>query len=150
VSLPWSLIKPPPPSPTMTTTSLIPLEYNPSRPPYLAHQHLLRSSSTSSPAVSALSSNEELLPGMIAIRDANDGLHHMLEKVREQPYFRLYSVDILASCEYLPQELFECYTASCEIYPAEEGEVRRRTGRGGTPLQRPQVNLAPFEHSRTQ
>ena len=48
----------------------------------------------------------------------------MLEVVREQPYFRLYSVDILASCEYLPQELFECYTESCEIYPAEEGEVR--------------------------
>jgi hypothetical protein len=80
-------------------------------------------SSSATPAVS-LSSNEDLLPGISAIRSANSDLHRMLEVVREQPYFRLYSVDILASCEYLPQELFECYTESCEIYPAEEGEVR--------------------------
>lgn len=85
-----------------------------------SQQRLLRSSAT--PAVS-LSSNEDLLPGISAIRSANSDLHRMLEVVREQPYFRLYSVDILASCEYLPQELFECYTESCEIYPAEEGEV---------------------------
>jgi Endoplasmic Reticulum Oxidoreductin 1 (ERO1) len=81
-------------------------------------------SSSASPAVSSLSSNEDLLPGISAIQSANSDLHRMLEVVREQPYFRLYSVDILASCEYLPQELFECYTESCEIYPAEEGEVR--------------------------
>jgi hypothetical protein len=30
---------------------------------------------------------------------------------------------MLASCEYLPQELFECYTESCEIYPADDGDV---------------------------
>eukprot|EP00986_Skeletonema_menzelii_P004433 scaffold1493_cov147-Skeletonema_menzelii.AAC.6 len=30
---------------------------------------------------------------------------------------------MLASCEYLPQELFECYTESCEIYPVDDDEV---------------------------
>jgi hypothetical protein len=87
--------------------------------------------------VASLSSNGELLPGMAAIREANGGLHGMLERVREQPYFRLYSVDVLASCEYLPQELFECYTQSCEIYPAEEGEVRR--GAGGVEISSPRA-----------
>ena len=40
-----------------------------------------------------------------------------------RPFFRLYSVDILASCEYMPQELFECYSESCEIYPVDDDEV---------------------------
>lgn len=30
---------------------------------------------------------------------------------------------MLASCEYVPQELFECYTESCEIYPVDDEEV---------------------------
>jgi len=30
---------------------------------------------------------------------------------------------MLASCGYLPQELFECYTESCEIYPVDDEEV---------------------------
>jgi len=30
---------------------------------------------------------------------------------------------MLASCEYIPQELFECYTESCEIYPVDDDEV---------------------------
>jgi len=32
-------------------------------------------------------------------------------------------VDMLASCEYMPQELFECYSETCEIYPVDEEEV---------------------------
>jgi hypothetical protein len=70
-----------------------------------------------------ISSNEELLPGIEAIDAANDNLFGKLEALRDEPYFRLYSVDILASCEYIPQELFECYSQSCEIYPVEEEEV---------------------------
>ena len=27
---------------------------------------------------------------------------------------------MLASCEYIPQELFECYSQTCEIYPVDE------------------------------
>ncbi len=27
---------------------------------------------------------------------------------------------MLASCEYIPQELFECYSETCEIYPVDE------------------------------
>jgi hypothetical protein len=70
-----------------------------------------------------ISSNEELLPGIAAIDAANDNLFGKLEALRAEPYFRLYSVDILASCEYIPQELFECYSQSCEIYPVDEEEV---------------------------
>jgi hypothetical protein len=70
-----------------------------------------------------ISSNEELLPGIAAIDAANDNLFGKLDALRDKPYFRLYSVDILASCEYIPQELFECYSQSCEIYPVDEEEV---------------------------
>lgn len=74
-------------------------------------------------SASAISSNEELLPGIAAIDKANDELFAKLESLRENPYFRFYSVDILASCEYMPQELVECYTEACEIYPSDEDEV---------------------------
>jgi len=74
-------------------------------------------------AASVVSSNKELLPGIEAIDKATDDLVSHLESLTAQPFFRYYSVDILASCEYMPQELFECYTESCEIYPEDEGEV---------------------------
>lgn len=61
---------------------------------------------------------------MEAIQQFNAQLLEKLEAFRDSKYFRLYSVDILASCEYMPQELFECYTESCEIYPVDEEEVR--------------------------
>ena len=72
---------------------------------------------------STVSSNQDLVPGIDKINELNDCLFDRLENIREDPYFRLFSVDILASCEYMPQELFECYTESCEIYPADEDEV---------------------------
>jgi hypothetical protein len=72
---------------------------------------------------SIISNDEDLLPGIAAIDMGNGDLMTRLEKLCDQPYFRLYSVDILASCEYLPQELFECYTESCEIYPEDEENV---------------------------
>jgi hypothetical protein len=70
-----------------------------------------------------ISSNEDLLPGIEAINANNLDLFKSLEALRKQDEFRYYSVDILASCEYMPQELFECYTQSCEIYPVDEDEV---------------------------
>lgn len=73
---------------------------------------------------STISSNEELLPGISAIDGGIDSLYSNLETLRKKPFFRFYSVDILASCEYMPQELFECYTESCEIYPEDEDAVR--------------------------
>lgn len=78
----------------------------------------------SSSSASAISSNGELLPGIAAIDAANPALLEKLTNLRDNPYFRLYSVDILASCEYIPQELFECYSETCEIYPVDEDEVR--------------------------
>jgi len=72
---------------------------------------------------SVLTENKELEAGITAIQNSNKNLLAMLENLREKPFFRLYSIDILASCEYMPQELFECYSESCEIYPVEEEEV---------------------------
>ena len=47
-----------------------------------------------------------------------------LDVVQESsPYFRLYSADVLAPCELLPQELFECYTELCEVPPVDNEEV---------------------------
>jgi len=79
--------------------------------------HRLASSST------AISSNGELLPGIEAIDRNNPDLLVKLEALRQVPYFRLFSVDMLGSCEYMPQELFECYSQTCEIYPVEDDAV---------------------------
>jgi hypothetical protein len=81
-------------------------------------------SSTVRNAVSTVSNNEELLPGIAAINKSNDDLNAKLSKLCDHTFFRLFSVDILASCEYMPQELFECYTETCEIYPEDEDAVR--------------------------
>ena len=70
-----------------------------------------------------VSSNEELLPGIQAIDAHNHQFFELLSKLKEQAYFRLYSVDMLGSCEYLPQELKECYSETCEIYPVDEDQV---------------------------
>jgi len=70
-----------------------------------------------------VSSNEALKPGIATIDSANDQIMKHLNELRQSQNFRLYSVDILASCEYMPQELFECYSETCEIYPVDEEEV---------------------------
>lgn len=70
-----------------------------------------------------ISTKKELLPGIEAIDKSNENLVKLLDPLTAQPYFRYYSVDILASCEYMPQELFECYTQSCEIYPEDTEAV---------------------------
>jgi hypothetical protein len=72
----------------------------------------------------AVSTNEDLLPGIAAIDEANDVISEEMNKLRQTPYFRLFCVDILASCEYMPQELFECYSETCEVYPVDDEEVR--------------------------
>ena len=61
---------------------------------------------------------------MAAVDAALPSLLPLLDVVRESsPYFRLYSADVLAPCELLPQELFECYTESCEVHPVDDEEV---------------------------
>lgn len=72
----------------------------------------------------AVSTNENLVPGIMAIDHANDDIRSYMKDIRETPYFRLFCVDILASCEYMPQELFECYSELCEVYPVEDDVVR--------------------------
>ena len=61
------------------------------------------------------SSNGDLAPGIAVIDDANDAVFGYLGSLQDSPYFRLFCVDILASCEYMPQELFECYSETCEV-----------------------------------
>jgi hypothetical protein len=87
------------------------------------------SSSSSSPAAErqhySRSTNLELIPGMTTIDDTIDTLYDKLSKLRDSSlYFRLYSVDILGSCEYMSQELAECYAERCEIYPEDDDVVR--------------------------
>ena len=72
---------------------------------------------------STVSSNEDLKPGIAAINASNEQMIAQLNQLRNAQDFRLYSVDILASCEYMPQELFECYSETCEVYPVDEDEV---------------------------
>lgn len=67
--------------------------------------------------------DESLAQGIAAIDSAQSTLHPKLEQLRMLPYFRLYSCDLMASCEYIPQELFECYTESCEVYPVDDEDV---------------------------
>jgi len=87
------------------------------------------SSSLSRPAATALAAcsaplhDASLAPGISAIDAALPTLSPLLSELRSLPYFRLYSCDMLASCEYIPQDLFECYTESCEIYPVDDEDV---------------------------
>lgn len=82
------------------------------------------SSHSTTPTKLAVSHNDgSLAPGIQAIDAALPTLSSLFAELRSLPYFRLYSCDMLASCEYLPQELFECYTESCEIYPVDDAEV---------------------------
>lgn len=69
--------------------------------------------------------SSDLLPGIEAIQQNNADLLQKLETLRDSNYFKLYSVDILGSCEYMAQELFECYTESCEIYPIDDDAVSK-------------------------
>lgn len=66
---------------------------------------------------------DDLKPGIETIDKLNPQLTPQLEELRDQPYFRLYSCDMLGSCEYMPQELFECYSESCEIYPVDDEDI---------------------------
>ena len=72
---------------------------------------------------STLSPNEELAPGISVIDAANEAIVESMGNLQHSPYFRLFCVDILASCEYMPQELFECYSETCEVYPVDDEEV---------------------------
>ncbi len=88
------------------------------------YEHFSGSTSATTSTSLHSSATEELAPGIQAINSMNGELEPLLDDLREKNYFRLYSVDMLGSCEYMPQELFECYSETCEIYPIDEEEVR--------------------------
>ena len=94
------------------------------------------SSSSPSPSLvtlqsSAVSTNDELVPGIAAIDSVNDDIRSTMMALRDAPYFRMFAVDILASCEYMPQELFECYSELCEVYPVDDDLVSMCAKSGG-------------------
>jgi Endoplasmic Reticulum Oxidoreductin 1 (ERO1) len=93
----------------------------PQPPPHGSRTTVFFSASSSS---TRYNYQEDLLPGITAIDTANPELFQQLNVLRDKPYFRFYSIDILASCEYMPQELYECYTQTCEIYPEDGEQVR--------------------------
>lgn len=95
------------------------------RPVQHANIHLPDFDFLSCPALAAASPlhDESLAPGILAIDAALPTLSPLFAELRSLPYFRLYSCDMLASCEYVPQDLFECYTESCEIYPVDDDQV---------------------------
>lgn len=87
------------------------------------HQRPVLENASPLSASAASLHDESLAPGISAIDDALPTLSPLFAQLRSLPYFRLYSCDMLASCEYLPQDLFECYTESCEIYPVDDDKV---------------------------
>lgn len=69
-------------------------------------------------------SSDNIQSGMREIEAENPRVLEIVGELSMLPYFRYYCVDVLASCEYLPQEISECNAEACEIYPSEESEVR--------------------------
>lgn len=61
--------------------------------------------------------------GLAAIDEYNEDLLEILDELRSQPFFRMYSVDLLKGCNYFPQGEDECDSQSCEIYPMDEDDV---------------------------
>jgi len=99
-------------------------------PPSLTTTTTTTSSALQSSAAAASSSssrslapNTALLPGIAVIDAANPRIAEQMEQLQASSYFRLFCVDILASCEYMPQELFECYSETCEVYPIDDDVV---------------------------
>lgn len=103
-------------------------------PPSLTTTTTTTSSALQSSAAAASSSssrslapNTALLPGIAVIDAVNPRIAEQMEQLQASSYFRLFCVDILASCEYMPQELFECYSETCEVYPIDDDVVRETT-----------------------
>lgn len=61
-----------------------------------------------------------LLEGAKAVRAHNAQALPLLQDLRARTFFRLYSVDLLASCSYMPSEEVPCELGACEVDPAEE------------------------------
>jgi len=66
---------------------------------------------------------EEWFSGIEAIDGYNKELLELLQRLRDQPFFRLYSVDLLNGCGYMPQEEDECESVSCEVFPVDSDRV---------------------------
>ena len=64
-------------------------------------------------------------PGVASIRSVINPslLPPLTSLVTTCPDFRLYSVDFLSGCEYLPQDMEECVSSTCEVYPVDEDLV---------------------------
>lgn len=80
-------------------------------------------SATTATTTTTSTSHQDMTVGISAIDNANDEIIARLDRLRHIPAFCLFGMDILSSCEYMPQELQECYTSTCEVYPVEDDTV---------------------------
>ena len=58
--------------------------------------------------------------GLAAIEEHNEDLLDVVDELRQQPYFRYVSVNLLNGCNYFPQQEDECDSRSCELYPVDD------------------------------
>ena len=62
-----------------------------------------------------------LTEGIDAVRSQNtDVLLPLLSQIRRRPFFRVFAVDLLASCSYTPTHEEPCMLDACEIEPTDE------------------------------
>ncbi|KAJ1623538.1 hypothetical protein T492DRAFT_1054005 [Pavlovales sp. CCMP2436] len=61
--------------------------------------------------------------GVDAINRQVDSTVAKLKQIVDSDFFCLYSVDMLASCAYLPQETDECTLQECECLPCDDEDV---------------------------
>ena len=62
-----------------------------------------------------------LTEGIEAVRSQNtDVLLPLLSQIRSRPFFRVFAVDLLASCSYTPTHEEPCMLDACEIEPTDE------------------------------
>ena len=64
-----------------------------------------------------------LLEAVSAIDKETPQMLELADTVRSTPFFRLYSVDMLASCAYFVQDIEACGLESCECFPVDERSV---------------------------
>ena len=69
------------------------------------------------------SRSADFLEAVSAIDKETPQMLELADTVRSTPFFRLYSVDMLASCAYFVQDIEACGLESCECFPVDERSV---------------------------
>ena len=90
-----------------------------------AHSRSDRATLAATPVDAAIENSIPELAEVIAALGAADlGVLSELEDLRSQKFFALYSIDMLANCAYLKDQLDECEFDACEVLPEEPAPLR--------------------------